>query len=404
MTRKRLLLGAGLVGLAALSAHLVFWYGGRERPATPSDAGLAPALLADDGWDWVVWLPYPHQNFAALVDAFGDPRPLLVETAEAIGRRPPRIPGFGPFELPPARELVAAADEATGCFFAEADVYPAVALLARVAGRLAKNAWLSGGEVAWGGRAATVGWEGRRWRVSSCVRGVALVGSPPDEARRPTLALVRLGRAAGPFPPAIYSLRRDGSNGGLELVAGEATGLPDWRAAAGEPAVLRWLRVEGEDRATALAFWESEGALEGAPIAARATLGEATRPKLPGEGLARLVGWSLARERLASGWEAESLDREGLAALVAQAAELDAARLGFSGRPGWLMSLAPGPTRDLALLWAERLEKIPVVGTAEARRLRAWGRWLAPFSDCRELSVAVLETPPSVRLALCRGD
>lgn len=248
---------AGTLVLAGLVvAHAVYWYAPRPRPAVPAEAALAGWLAdpVEDGVGSGVWLPYPHQNLAALQEALGGPGAgerfleRLLRVARGDYRRSAgddlEMPGFGPFRLPPARELVVMLKEegegAAGVLAAR--LYPTWAWVGRGAGRLAGNPWLAGGEVRVGGRPARVSWDGRLWSVRRRDGGP---GSPlPQAAERqppglppelraalgsePVLGLVRVGRgmaARGELPPGWLVLRRPpGEAGGLELVSAGGLG------------------------------------------------------------------------------------------------------------------------------------------------------------------------------------
>ncbi|MCM2269979.1 MAG: hypothetical protein NDJ75_07745, partial [Thermoanaerobaculia bacterium] len=213
--RSAIALGVAAGALAACAAHVVYWYLPRERPARPSPA--AEAALAESGWEAVVWIPFPHQNLGLLERRVGDLRRWLELVAPPGRIAADRLPSFGPWSLPPARELVVA--QRGEELAVELAVYPTVALVARASGRLAGNPWLAGGDVELGrGRAARVTWTEGRWRLASVLRERA-----PDAAadasgggdregtgRRDALARLRLGRDVGRWPAGSYRVERGG--------------------------------------------------------------------------------------------------------------------------------------------------------------------------------------------------
>jgi hypothetical protein len=293
-----------LLALALAAAHVVYSYLPRERAETPpplplvaavqpaeaaeatqAATGTVPApgwggaevppaaaveplrLLATGPYDVCVWVPYPHQNLGALAGAIGDLQDVVAAAARlSSGERPPagkepeEPPTFGPFEVPPASELTACSDLAGGRLRVVARIYPLLAAVAKVAGRLADNPWLAGGEA---GRARIV-WDGRLWSVTegedeppapappaaesllaspssstlpgpreSMVPGGAAPAPAPPAAPVPpparfvqlpeSLAVVRWSGARPEIPAGYYALTRSGSDLALSL-AGTAVG------------------------------------------------------------------------------------------------------------------------------------------------------------------------------------
>ena len=245
---KRIAVIAGAAVLAALlAAHVVYWYLPRERPVTPrlgagGGAALAPAgaaagpaggaaggeplqVLAAGAYDVCAWVPYPHQNLGALAAAIGDLQDVVGAAARLSSgeggeasaprpREPEEAPTFGPFEVPPASELVACSDLAGGRLRVAARIYPALAVVAKLAGRVAGNPWLAGGVA---GGSTRISWQGRLWTV---------IAGP--EAPRPPVA-----------PPGTAAAVPAGSEtAAAETAAGEkAAGVPVLpKAAAGAPA------------------------------------------------------------------------------------------------------------------------------------------------------------------------
>jgi hypothetical protein len=284
MKMKRIALVAGAVVLAALlGAHVVYWYLPRERAVAPrlgAGGGAAPApaggaageplqVLAAGAYDVCVWVPYPHQNLGALAAAIGDLQDVVGaavrlssgEGGEASAprpREPEEAPTFGPFEVPPASELVACSDLAGRRLRVVARIYPALAVVAKLAGRVAGNPWLAGGVA---GGSTRISWQGRLWTVTAgpeaprptkappgaataasavpeqaagapvtpetAAKGTAAAPAAPEAAAAaavapdlpPSLAVVHWTGARPEIPAGYYALTRSGSDLSLSLVA-----------------------------------------------------------------------------------------------------------------------------------------------------------------------------------------
>ena len=215
MKRKRIAVLGGAVVLAALlAAHIVYWYVPRERAVVPrlgagGGAVAAPAggsaggasgggageplqVLAAGAYDVCLWVPYPHQNLGALAAAIGDLQDVVGaaarlssgEAGEASAprpREPEEAPTFGPFEVPPASEMVACSDLAGGRLRVVARIYPALAVVAKLAGRVAGNPWLAGGVAG----STRIAWQGRLWTVAAGPEAPRPTKAPPPAPARP---------------------------------------------------------------------------------------------------------------------------------------------------------------------------------------------------------------------------
>jgi hypothetical protein len=204
--KRALLLLAVAVAALALSVHLWYWYAPRERPGAPS-SGAAAALFTGSPLPYRLWIPYPHQNLARLR------RDVPAGVGAAIrlfGIKPPRLQRFGPFDVPPSSAIALASDSRGEHWVVAAQVYPAIAAIARAAGSVAGNPWLSGGDVESGGKPLHVGWaSGGVWWVSSEDPGeaTALFGRPFDSPGLPAgIAWLRSGKSLGPLPAGDYRL------------------------------------------------------------------------------------------------------------------------------------------------------------------------------------------------------
>lgn len=358
-----------------LAGHWLYWYRPRPRALAPQRSAL---LAAAPGYPMRLWLPFPHQNLGALETATASPDEVLAAAARLADLPPPRLPRIAPFGLPPAREMLVAvaADGTSGV--AAVRLYPTAALLARLAGTLAGNPWLAGGEVEVDGRPARVRWEGRTWwleRDAGAGEGGGGAGPPAAAAVAPggagsdpggpVLALVDLGVASPPLPAGRYALRRDGDGLVLRLERPEPAGAAGLREPS--PALLMLVRQRaGRDEALLLLDREG-GLLAGIPAAAAwARPGGATRLLPAGSLLARLTG---VREEPLAGGELAASDPEALALAREQAARFVPLATGATAPPlsfgAWLQVR---PLARRARQVHEVLAAVPFVGDEEARR------------------------------------
>ena len=278
MRRVAVFAGAGLALAALLAAHVVYWYVPRERavalrlrPAASATASEPLQVLASGAYDVCLWVPYPHQNLGALSGAIGDLQDVIgaaarLASGEAGEASPPRPreaeepPPFGPFEVPPANEMVACSDLAGGRRKVAARVYPALAAVAKLAGRVAGNPWLAGGVAG----TTRIAWDGRLWTVTAGAEAPRSPAMPPEAAAAAAAnaaagaaAGAAVGAAAGAAAPELpeslavvhwtgvrpeipagyYALTRRGSDLSLSLIAGVAAGASAGAAASPAAAV-----------------------------------------------------------------------------------------------------------------------------------------------------------------------
>src|SRR3954447_21742539 len=166
----------------ALAGHVWYWYIPRVRAATPDPADLPGRLLASGGYDACFWIPYPHQNLGALAAHLPDVEGFVGAAARLAEVEAPELPGFGPFAVPPAREITACSDRAGHGFRVAARIYPALSWIAKAAGRLAGSPWLSGGRVEEEKRTVRIAWQGSLWTVESG----GVIPPPPTAAAEPS--------------------------------------------------------------------------------------------------------------------------------------------------------------------------------------------------------------------------
>ena len=205
--RKRQLLVVAAL-LLAFGGHLLFWYVPRERSAVLDGRSLSGQIFFDSGLANRVWLPYPHQNIARLSHAVEDPSEWALAVVRLLGSSPgfSRLPRFGPCVLPPSRSLTVATDRSGERFVMAAEIYPIIAVVARLAGRLAGNPLLAGGEVTLDGRPFWVSWRDGVWLL--CSTDDEIIFTPSSRRLGPTLAVLEIEAAGGVLPSGRYGLRR----------------------------------------------------------------------------------------------------------------------------------------------------------------------------------------------------
>lgn len=392
-----------LVVVAAASAavgHVVFWYLPRARAAAPS--ARAAGVLAAPGGALAIWIPYPHQNLGAIDDRLASLEARLAGLAGGGDGRIADLPRFGPFAVPPARELLLVV-EADGGRSAELAVYPAIRWLARAAGGLAGNPWLAGGELP-GRPGESVTWSDGRWcwrRGRPTAPAAAAAGAPPAPG---AYALLRTGTALGPLPPGLYRLVAGERPRTLELLSGEPPASREGAAGPVEP--VGWLveRAARRDGAAGalrgLVVWDALAGIEGVPAMATLARGPVGGPEfdLPGEELLDLVGAEVPAAEV-GGIRVRALDRPTLERGAALAGEL-AARVG----PDAALEVAAAADVDrLAVLldrFADHLRRIPLVGGAEARDIERAAAALAPLVGSGRVTLEVGPAGSWARLTL----
>jgi hypothetical protein len=414
-----------LLLLVLLGAHVVYWYMPRERAVAPQvERAAAPRLplaeggadrggstdeplrlLAGGAYDVCVWVPYPHQNLGVLAAAVGDLQEVAAAAARLSAgepaprsREPEEPPTFGPFEVPPASEMVACSDLAGGRLRVVARIYPALSLVAKLAGRLAGNPWLAGGDA---GR-SHIAWNGRLWSVDAgeaspppaapppampssatpsstppAASGGALGGDIPE-----SLALVHWLGARPEIPAGYYALTRSGSDLSLTLVGADPAGAgaaasralsaavapaallvavgPEWRVGASSPpsspplppAALALFEVGGS-RVSSL------GDLPGLAVFNAPGPPGSERWRLPTEGIFRLLAGRLPAAE-AAGWRILALDSGSLRQAEAIAPRL-APLLPAGGAPAGGASAAGAPAAGPSSAGA--LAGAPAAGT-----------------------------------------
>lgn len=406
MSRRLIKLAVAALLLLGLAGHLWYWYWPRQRPGTPDPSDLPARLFAAGPFDACFWIPFPHQNLGALAAAVGDWPGFLAAMARLGELPPPDLPSFGPFAVPPSREAVVCSDLEGGRLVVAARVYPALGFVARTAGRLAGNPWLAGGEIADPERPARVEWRDGLWTVAFAGAGLDDPGLIPEPLPA-ALAAIRLERRFSRFPVGAYLLRRDerGLELGLHGQPPPRRPSPDFGAEP-RPALLaatESAELARSDAPTAVAIFATAPeplAPLGLPGAAVFFERGGARWDLPGEGLFGLLQGALPKGN-AGGWRIVALDGDSL-----RRAERLAPGLGKAvgaGSPDRLLLglwVRPAEARELTARLRGRLEKVPLTGRRQVRRLRDWEIVLAPLARCDELSLVATEEPAAFRMRL----
>ncbi|HVR07794.1 MAG TPA: hypothetical protein VMW75_07060 [Thermoanaerobaculia bacterium] len=438
---KRLVLVTLLV-VALLAGHIFYWYVPRERAVAPrlpvrsertARLPAAPeplALLAAGDYDVCLWVPYPHQNLGALAAAIGDLGDVVGaaarltagnggEAAAPRSQEPDEEPTFGPFEVPPANELAACSDLAATRprrLRVVARIYPGLAVVAKLAGRLAGNPWLAGGQAG----PMRIAWSGRLWSVTS---GPEMPPRPPAATGRPapelpeSLAVIHWTGARPEVPAGYYAMTRSGSDlavylvgpgggaagaagsappamAGIPAMAGPVPSLlvavgPEWRGAepfgGGVPAAPAPVAGQLLPPA-ALALFESGGSrlsslgdLPGLAVFNAGPSGSA-RWRLPSEGIFRLLAGRLPAAD-AAGWKILALDPGSLRQAEALAPRLAAL---VPPAPAGGISEVAGGTSPAGL--PPRVTSASRSGGAAGEGALSLGVWLEPRSALRIVS------------------
>jgi hypothetical protein len=428
-----------LLLVALLAGHYFYWYAPRERAGAPEPGGLPARLLsagADGAYDACFWVPYPHQNLGKLQGAVDDGAAWVGAVARVAGLPPPVMPSFGPFTVPPSSEVAGCSDLSGNRFLIMARVYPALANVARLSGRIADNPWLAGGEVRDlagdesepSERVLTVAWRDGYWTVSSGATP-DLSAAPPaassrDSSQAASLGIFRLLRDVSQFPLGDYRLRREGEDLVLALDQENppappepdlpprvspvllAVAGPSWPASEPRPlppAAFALFELEEVERTARIS---SLGSLPGAAVFN--VPGEGQRFSLPAQGIAGLVTKSLPKGN-AAGWKIVAVDATSLREAKALAPRLtrltspDADEpLGDGGRLVLGLWARPRPALQVVAEVRRLLEGLPLVSRAQVRTWKDWETLLRPLAHCEGLELTATQAPPSFRLELQR--
>lgn len=420
-----------LVGLAA--GHYLYWYAPRERAGAPEAGGLPARLLDAGAYDACFWIPYPHQNLGKLQGALGDGAAWVGAVARIAELPPPVLPSFGPFTVPPSQEIAGCSDLSGKRFLLVAKVYPSLAAVSRLSGKLADNPWLAGGEVRDvsgpagddaepSERVLTVAWREGYWTVRT--GEVPELSGSAAAARPESLGIFRLLKDVSQFPVGDYRLRREGEDLVLALDRDNAPPPPEpdlprrvspvllavagpaWPASEARPLPPAAFALFELDEASRGARISSLGSLPGAAVFNAP--GEDQRWGLPAQGIAGLVSKSLPKGN-AAGWRINAVDAASLkrARLLApRLAKLTSPKadggLGDGGRLVLGLWARPRPALQVVAEVSRILQGLPLVSRNQVRRWKDWETLLRPLAHCEGLELTATQGPPSFRLELER--
>lgn len=417
--RRLLRLAIPLILLLLVAGYVGYAYWPRERAAAPS--GLPARLLASGEYGACLWIPYPHQNLGKLAGSIDDPGSYLAAAARVADLPVPVMRSFGPFAVPPSSEIVACSDLDGDRFLLVARVYPGLAAVARLAGRLADNPWLRGGDIkeTQGGsngpeeRVLHVAWRDGYWTVRlgdepALPAGGSLSSYPAS------LGIFHLGEDVSDLPAGDYVLQRQGEDLDATLLGASAPPPPPaFTQGADAPALLA---VAGADwpadsekplPPAAMMLFDTDGGLSLGPLGRVPGLailnpeGE-KRWGLPAKGLGGLLAQNLPNGNVA-GWSVVALDDESLARAEALAPQISTlVPPAGDGSDGMVLGLwlRPQPALRRVSQFRKGLEKLPLVERRQIERWRDWETLLSPLGTCERASAVATRSPSTFLLRL----
>lgn len=408
--RTRLGLLATLLAGLALFGHIYYWYWPRVHTAVPDPEAPFTAWLRNESFVYSVWIPYPHQNLAALNRLGGLGPAELRSLGRLAGLPEPHFPSFGSLSLPPSSALAALSDEDGQSFAVAADVYPIFALFSRLAGKVAGNPWLGGGEVMVEGRKMIVWWQGNVWMVSSPVEIPLQNGEKAGSAiePRPVLLVARVRHELELLPPGLYRLLFDPSAATFELRSQIdlppelSKERPDLGGASAYLLAFAGARAGfGMPRQALVFFRHSDEQSTDFPPAAIFCAVGSERWQLPAEDLLELSGRKATTEEH-DGWQIATFEPAALAggrALIPEVRELaESERVSHLVFGAWL-DLEPA-AREVARL-GRMLDRAPLVSRRKVERWHDLEKVLQGSSRrFRRLSLVVADDPRSLLLSL----
>jgi hypothetical protein len=425
--RRLVRIGILLLVLAAIAGHIVYWYLPRERPGAPEAGGLPARLLGSGQYGACLWIPFPHQNLGRLAGSIED-GPEYVAAAARVAQLPvPSLPSFGPFALPPSREIAACSDLEGRRFFLAARVYPGLAMVARLSGQLAENPWLSGGEIRETRgrrdeveeRVLHVAWQDGFWTVRSGPEPElpAAAGGEPSQPYPASLGIFHLENDVSDLPAGDYVLQRQAEDLAVTLAGGEAAPEAPVPGGPGAPVLLAAAGPAWPDDSpkplppAALALFDVKGGLNLGPIgelpgAAVFNPPGSRRWALPARGVTGLLARNLPRGN-ADGWNIVALDAASLARAKALAPAISSlvppagdGTTGDGGRMVLGLWVRPLPALRLVSQFRKGFEKVPLVDRQQVQSWRDWETLLRPLAACDRVSLSAKSAPSAFLLRL----
>ena len=318
------------------------------------------------------------------------------------------MPRFGPFSLPPASSLAVATSPQGERVAMVVEVYPVLAVVARLAGWVARNPILGGGPVVLDGRSYEVVWRGRSWSLGAKDLGAEGSASPTpgedslSEGRlRPeegALAWAALSEAFPPLPSGLYRLQRKGQDLVLQSGSHSApSGLQSVVAGGGLEPKLALLGLRRDEAGSASVLVLPNAADDGRlrlPDAAVLWTAADSRWSLPGESVQRLLDFELLEDQ-AEGWGILALEEASLDLARELAGPLRPLSRGDLHFGLWFR---PAPYRRLVATVADVFDSIPLVSRSRAQFWRDLDTVLRVTHDIESVSVAIDQEGAEIRL------
>jgi hypothetical protein len=314
-----------------------------------------------------------------------------------------KVPTFGPFRVPPSREILLATDEDRDRILMVARMYPLVRWVLRSAGWVAGNPWLAGGEIQLGDRDIQVRWVSGDWIASSVDLGLDVIAR--DSVDSNVFAAFRTTDAIGVVPDGLYALQLGQNRLSISSVINRfPPNMADSNLldSTGAALISAHFSPSGtRDGANALALLaRAGGGADQVPGAVVVHRGAEKRWDLPGERLLAIASIrpvSVAWE----GWSVWAYDDTSLS----QGADLIPVieTMQQSARAEGISSAGEidlGQARVAVQLIDRVISAIPLVGRSEARQWARASSVLDLLSEYSKLSYRIGEAPDRLDMVI----